>query len=59
MEITVEIKTVYGNESIYPICNIAKGLARLAGTKTLTKNAIEIIKSIGYKVNVKAGATSL
>ena len=43
-EIIVEIKSVYGNEVIYPVCEHAKLFAELAGTKTLTKQAVNVIK---------------
>lgn len=48
--IQVCIKSVYGNDTIYPVCEIAKGLAALAGTKTLTENSLRIIRSMGFKV---------
>ena len=53
MQIQVEIKAVYGNESIYPACETSKLFASIAGTKTLTRNAIRDIKALGYGVEVK------
>lgn len=53
MKITVEIKTVYGNERIYPICDKALLLAELAGSVTLTRASIDIIKKLGYEIVVK------
>jgi hypothetical protein len=50
MEIIVEIKTVYGNETIYPKCEQAKGFASIAGTKTLTRSVISTVKKMGYAV---------
>jgi hypothetical protein len=52
-EIAIEIKSVYGNETIYPVDENAKLFARLAGTKTLTRQAISHIKALGYEVKVK------
>ncbi len=52
MTITVRIKNVYGNETIYPVCEKAEIFARLAGTKTLSRCAIERIKALGYSVLV-------
>jgi len=43
-------KTVYGNDLIYPNCEKSKLLASLTGKKTLDKNDIYIIKSLGYEV---------
>lgn len=53
MEIIVEIKNVYGNELIYPVCETAKKLTQLTGAKTLTSRSITLIKSLGYKLTVK------
>lgn len=55
--IVVKIKDVYGTQTIYPVCEIAKGLAALAGTKTLTQASIKIIKSLGYQVAVESPVT--
>jgi hypothetical protein len=54
MAITVEIKSVYGNEMIYPACDKARQFAALIGTKTLTRDAIAKIKALGYEIQVKA-----
>lgn len=47
--IQVCIKSVYGNDTIYSVCETAKGIAALAGTKTLTENSLRIIRSMGFK----------
>jgi hypothetical protein len=52
MNIVVEIKNVYGNQSVYPVCDTAKLLAHLAGTKTFTKHALDTIKKLGYSITV-------
>jgi hypothetical protein len=54
MTITVQIKNVYGNEAIYPICDKAKQFAALIGTKTLTRRAICQIETLGYLIQVQA-----
>lgn len=54
MTITVTVRDVYGIKTIYPACDTAKLLARLAGTKTLTRSALETIKALGYTVTVTA-----
>ena len=53
MQITVEIKTVYGNKSVYPACETSKLFASIAGAKTLTSNVIRDIRALGYTVEVK------
>ena len=59
MIITVTIANQYGNEVIRPICEQAKLLAELAGTKTLTRAAIRTIKALGYQVNVQQEVKAL
>lgn len=56
MKIQVEIRNVYGNETVYPVCDHAKFLARLAGTKTLTMEKLRLIMANGYEVEVVPGA---
>ena len=50
--IQVTVKDVYGSRAIYPACDTAKLLAKLAGTKTITTQALETIKQLGYTVEV-------
>ena len=52
MNITVEIKNVYGNQSVYPACDTSQLLAKLAGTKTFTRSALDTIKKLGYSITV-------
>lgn len=49
-EIEVQTKDIYGQAKIYPVCDTAKMLARLAGTKTLTPASIVLIKQLGYSI---------
>jgi hypothetical protein len=49
--ITVKIKNVFGNERIYPVCPQAKLFAQISGHKTLTRDAIDLIKKMGYSVS--------
>lgn len=48
MELSIEVKTVYGKETIYPRCNTSKLLAEFKGQKTLTERDLKILKEIGY-----------
>lgn len=52
MNIQVEIKCVYGNETIYPVCAQAKKLAELIRQKTFTHQDIQKIKALGFTVEV-------
>lgn len=58
MKIIVEVKNVYGNTLIYPVCDIAKSFANIAKQKTLN-DALPIIKKMGYEVAVKTPELSL
>jgi hypothetical protein len=53
MEITVKLKSVYGNDLIYPVCDKATLLASLTGKKTFTDESIKTIKNLGYTVTVQ------
>ena len=48
MELLVEIKNNYGREMVYPICEKSRLLAQLSGNRTLTPEAIAVIKRLGY-----------
>ena len=51
-QIQIEIRNVYGNETIYPVCAHAKFLAAMAGTRTLTREKVRFILANGYDVQV-------
>jgi hypothetical protein len=53
MKIYIEVREVYGNKTFYPACKVSESFARLARTKTLTFDAIQIIKSMGYEIEQK------
>tara|TARA_R110000850_G_scaffold252473_2_gene377668 strand:+ start:176 stop:352 length:177 start_codon:yes stop_codon:yes gene_type:complete len=44
----VEIKHEYGNRRVYPVCSASKTLAEIAGSKTLSKETIDLSKKLGY-----------
>ena len=50
MQIKVQIRTVYGVETVYPICDKAKAFASIARTKTLTPEILYQIKALGYGI---------
>jgi hypothetical protein len=50
MQITVRITSVYGSQTVYPVCDTALLLAKLAGFKTLPAHTIETIKQLGYSI---------
>jgi len=56
MNLTIEIKNVYGNELIYPVCDKAIKLCSLTAYKTFSKHAISTLKSLGYTFTQKEKA---
>jgi len=54
--IFVDVRDVYGRETIYPACETSKLLAQLAGTRTLTLAALATIRALGYAVAVRPHA---
>lgn len=53
LEITVEVKKVFGHDKVYPVCKKALIFARIAKTETLTPDSIRYIKRLGYEINIK------
>ena len=49
-KIIVEVKSVYGNDLIYPVCDDAKTFTKITGTKTLSPFVITYIKRLGYEI---------
>ena len=52
--VKVQVKNVYGVERIYPVNNTAIFLTSLTRKKTLDRDEIEVIKKLGYLVQVVA-----
>ena len=48
--ITVEVRSVYGRDAIYPVCDKAAAFAAIAGTTTITPDALRHIRALGYAV---------
>ena len=54
MAIQINIKQVYGVERIYPVNDQAIILTQLTKKKTLDREDINLIKKLGYDVEVVA-----
>ena len=52
MEINVQIRNDYGQRRIIPMDNAGKVLAKIAGTKTLTAETIELAKMLDFTFTV-------
>lgn len=53
--ITIEIKSIYGVFRAYPVCYDAELFASIAGTKTLTRDTLRLIKKLGYTIQNQVG----
>ena len=58
MKITIERRDQYGAPVYHPIDDAAKAFARIARTKTLTPDALAIIRALGYEIEVKHPAAT-
>jgi len=52
-KITISIRQVYGNETIYPACPHSAFLCALAKTKTITPEMLRLIRAQGYQIEVE------
>jgi hypothetical protein len=48
--LTVRTREVYGVRTFYPVDDTARTFARIAGTKTLTRDTLEQIQKLGYTI---------
>jgi len=53
-EIILEVKSVYGNDLIYPSCHITNALIKLKDKKTFNKSDLDVFKSLGMNITWKA-----
>ena len=54
MELKVKIRNIYGNKTIYPICEKSKLLAKFKKQKTLTDDDVTLLKELGYTFTVES-----
>ena len=50
----VKVETKYGNKLVYPNCPLSLAFTRLINKKTLPPHAVEEIKAMGFKFEVKS-----
>lgn len=51
-KLQVTVKSHYGNDLVYPVCEQAHYLCDLAGTKTFTEANIRICKKMGFEFEI-------
>jgi len=49
-KIQIEVRNVYGEPKVYPVCAKAKTFAAMLGTKTLTHGALCHIEALGFTI---------
>jgi len=54
MKIIIRTKSVYGIVQAYPACAVSRLFADLTGTKTLTREALNTIKKLGFAIEQQA-----
>ena len=54
MHALVTIKTIYGQDRVYPANDTAMALAALLGSKTFTREQIAKAKELGYTFEIQA-----
>lgn len=52
MTITVRVRNVYGNKTVYPACDKSQIFAQLAGHSTLTSATLDGVRRLGYLIEV-------
>ena len=50
LTIRIELRDQYGKQVVYPVCEVAKTFAAIAGTATLTDVTLMRINSLGYNI---------
>jgi hypothetical protein len=56
MKITIRADKNYGVEVFYPADPAAEIFARIAGTKSLTRNTLRDIAALGYQIEIEQTA---
>jgi hypothetical protein len=53
LKIVVRVRNIYGNKTVYPVCDKAKVFAQIAGHSTLTSATLDGIRRLGYLIEVQ------
>jgi len=59
MHALVTIKTIYGQDRVYPANDTAMALAALLGSKTFTREQIAKAKELGYTFEIQAPVVTI
>ena len=58
-DLYVQVKSVYGKDTVYPACDSTKSFCELLNQTTLTERDIKHIKALGFKVYRKQETVEL
>jgi hypothetical protein len=58
-KIEVTVRSVYGEDRVYPHNEQARLLAALVGTKTLTSRTLELAQALGFEIEEVLGKRTL
>lgn len=50
MEVVIKVKSVYGEDKVYPVCFNAHIFADMLNQKTFTNNDLKYIRALGFKI---------
>lgn len=51
-KVKVTIRNVYGKQLIYPVNDDAQKFTKLLGKKTIDQSELEVIKSLGFEIEL-------
>jgi len=54
MEIKVQVRQVYGTDTLYPACRTSAFFCALAGKRTITSEMVRLIRANGYEIKAEA-----
>jgi hypothetical protein len=57
--VAITVKNVYGEDKFYPHNDQARGLAAIAGTKTLTRGVLRVAQDMGFTIRVDQADISI
>lgn len=58
-KITIEKRNIYGNDLYYPACSKSEQFCILTGKKTLGLRELNVIKNIGFEIDLKTDKLEL
>ncbi len=59
MTLIVQIRQVYGADTVYPACEKSQAFLKALGYKTFTPSLISAVKALGYTITTKQEARTL